>query len=609
MGIQDKNYLSLPPPSQNIPQNKKQEVQEETDVRQVLRNLNNLPLSRFDEKQLAERLLAKYKDPETIKSAIDNILKEDGRFSNINPEAFVVEQERFQHIKEHIDLMVQHPEQNFEETIKRVNNASKAIDPNLLIKNLDAERNPIIKLLVDYSEAKLLKEQEQMAKLQKNIAADLVGLVYRKPTSAESFKGADGQVLFLKQTHGHMEEGTFIPGYAISAELANKDEKVLELANQAFIAIHDNTNPEQSYEVILGRSGRTDMQSKIDDKSMLDMAARLESSSLKGLKAMRDLSSGKTYYEYQRADITMMDINIPKSAMTTVVSGMKRGKNYLQEKPLTPIESERKFVHDKRKAIDEEWQAGKQGVVYDKKRDRHYVERQVTRGSGTVSTVREYKPLVWNFVFSRSAESAANVKSARKDNIPNALYLFSQYQKQDPKVAEHFAHIEGRKNLAEALVKSLNNENIEWNHDQKIALEAMLVTLTGKDSKGNDYDNKFGSDTQFILLNHLADLTDTAITVECKSGNDRTATAMSIRCALKEFEKSTGSRYNPTVDQGDPDKFSKLFNKYAKEFGAPNVRASRGFDEQGRAVLKTRTSPTFTKFADREKMEKDFHLI
>lgn len=584
-------------------------LQKKLDAHPKLTELNNTANSRFNDEQLAKRLVAKYKDPEKINAAIDHIMENDTRFNNTRDAEFQVDHTRLNAIKKHVEELAG---PRSEKTEKKKPESRSSFERTGIISDED--------LKSEYTRA---RRKEKREKLQKSIASDLVGLINRKPTDASEFKDAKGVKHHMKQTPGHMKDGKFIPGHTISAELSNIDAKVMELPNQAVITFH-SSDPNQADEVILGRSGRSDMQNKVDDKSQLDILSRLESKTRKGLKEVKD-DNGNVLYEYQRSDVTMMDTNKFKSTGTTLLSGAKRTKKILQRKPVTPIESERKFVHDKRAAIKNQWA---EGTPDPNRGGRRYIERTFTTSDEQTYTVREYEPLVWNFVFSSSAKSDANVKAARQDNIPNALYLFSQLV-QEPGFDQfaNYAKIdtstkEGQQELAAALEHELRYNQESLKRDQMLALKAVLVTLTGSDEKGKNYDNKDGSDVQFILLNHLADLTGTAITVECKSGNDRTATAMALRCSLKEFERVFGRRYDPTQPdyispknrakgktRTDLDRMKTRFNRYALEFGAPNVRASRGMDEKGKAVLKTYTSPVFRKYGDIKRLKEDFNLI
>lgn len=500
--------------------------------------------SRYDPVALAKRLLEKYGNAHTIRTAIENLQKSDIRFTGTHP--YFQLDEKFQTLLEQL-----------------TGGSPEEISPE--------EISP-----------------EKMAKLQAEIATDLVGLVTRKELEADPIK--DGT--YLCQKSGHIENSTFQQdGKTISSLLQKSEKDVAEIANHAVIVLKDQHG--KSDEVVVSRSSRTDTTQKIRDKSRADIQLRLESQSKKGL-VKRD-----GYYEYQRVDTTFMDTNLFKSLATTFRSGVRNLKAAVTGQKLSPVENERKFIQNKRKAVEELWKGAKSD-----ERGR-YIEHTFINGE----KVREYEPLVTNFVFSGQANKSENIARARRENCKHAQLLFMrilQNRMPDSRCLQAKNSDELASYIREDIAR-VSDPNL------KSAFRAMLVHLTGKDEKGTNYDTTDGSDQQFLLFKLLADLAEVAFTVECKSGNDRSLTGVGLVCAAKEWEKSHGQQlYDPTQytskDQEYKD-FAFGFTSYVVAFGPQNLLAARGAGSDGKPDLKTGKSPVFNKYADSAVVDRTFNIL
>lgn len=513
--------------------------------------------SRYDPKLLAERLLQKYKDPQKLLAAINGLLADDIRFNRGN-EFFEIGPE-FNAV---IDVLQ-----------SKISEASEAIT------------------------CLTQKEYAAMQKLQKQVATELVGLCIRKEVEARPI--SDGT--YMCQVSGHVgSDGKFsADGKTISSLLQKEEKNVLEIANHAVISIKDQYG--DSDEVVLSRSARTDTAQKILDKSKADIQARLLSSSKNGL-AQVTKEDGTTYYEYQRVDVTLMDTNIMKSVATTMRSGARNLKGSLSRKKNSPVENERAFVRNKKRAVKEVWE-GKDAKV-DPLTSRRYIEHTFDH-----QVVREYEPQVVNFVFSGQAKKPENVARARQENIEPAIVLFktildksSMPEGLSRNCREAFAMTDARtrnEQLATHIKNSIGSSSLD--PTLKSVCRAMLVMLTGKDEQNRDYDNKDGSDQQFLLFNLLSEVAGAALSVECKSGNDRSLTAVSLACSAKEWKRAhEGQLYDPTQHSDDSHEFKAFrhgFNTYAIAFGPQNLLAARGPGKNGKPDLKTGKSPVFMKYA------------
>jgi hypothetical protein len=435
-----------------------------------------------------------------------------------------------------------------------------------------------------------------MQKLQKQVATELVGLCTREEVEAPVMN--DGT--YMCQASGHVDNnGRFTAdGKTISSLLQKEEKNVLEIANHAVITVKNQHNEPE--EVVLSRSARTDTAQKILDKSRADIQSRLQSRSQNGLTEKVN-PDGSLYYEYQRVDVTLMDSNILKSVATTMRSGVKNIKASLSRKKTSPIENERAFVRNKKQAVDEVWK-GKDAKI-DTATSRRYIEHIFGD-----KVVREYEPHVVNFVFSGQAKKPENVARARQENIGPAIVLFETILK-NAKLSEDIKqkYVEAFKNKNsnernKLLVKYIE-EDLKGlpSGSLKSAFRAMLVMLTGKDEAQKNYDNRDGSDQQFLLFNLLSEMAGTALSVECKSGNDRSLTAVSLVCSAKEWKRQHDNQlYDPTQHPKDSHEFKAFqhsFNSYAIAFGPQNLLAARGPGKNGKPDLKTGKSPVFMKYA------------
>lgn len=542
----------------------------------ALTKLDHEKNARFDPISLVDRLILKHKDPEKILAAVENLFLNDERFNNSNKELFEF--------------------------------SGKDKDAVLKLLKEAVERQPP-KETQKPKDQNVPEDPEKQRKLEKDIGFDLVGLVTRTPTKVKVNDHTD-----VVQTHGHVENNTFIPGRAVSANLGNTEQKLTEIPNQAVVATDK--------EVWVNRSARTNTKDKIFDKSTAGIEGMLKTTSHAGLKPALD-SDGKPVldpnqrpiYVTCRSDVTLMDLSPAKSLYTTVKSGATSMVHTMKSKRGIPVESERAFVQSKREMAHAHWKEnGKVGV-----NGRYYIDRQMkmkdTNGVEKEVCVREYEPLVFNFAFSAQAKIPANVKAAREDNIPGAISLLKDWAQlnQKPELLKYSQLLKSDPpskfeldQLKAFIQADINNGSLTKKED--LALRGLLITLTGKDIDGTDFDNVGHADEQFIFLCHLSDVAQSPISVECKSGNDRTATAVCLRCAQKEFEENHGRPYDPT-NRTDFNQFKDLFNKYMVELTPPNLRASRGLGEEGRPDVKSKTSPAARKYLDMDKIKDVLNVV
>jgi hypothetical protein len=127
-------------------------------------------------------------------------------------------------------------------------------------------------------------------------------------------------------------------------------------------------------------------------------------------------------------------------------------------------------------------------------------------------------------------------------------------------------------------------------------LSAAIIWLmeSGTIVKPQKYDRAEDPGKEFLFMQYGAELANIALGVECKSGKDRTATVLALKCAAEEFFMTKNRAYDPRcpADHQDHKDFQPLFRKYIIKFGVPI-----GYMTMGRKALKSATSPSFAYFS------------
>ena len=516
-------------------------------------------IDEYNPKGVAQFLVDRFKDPQQILAVMNKLMKNDERYNGANP-LFVLHKENVTKITDYLENLSA-------STLKPVKKDNDEYESERLV---DGERAD--------------SPSQKQAKFEATVASMLVGCCVVRNIVSLPFSGEGN----IQQIAGHVQrDGLFISGLASSEEPQKKME-VSHPANTAYILCGDK--------VLCSRSSRTDTPEKILEKSLMDISGRLGTQGKDGLVKASD----GEYYIYQRNDVTLMDTSRLKAIATSAVSAGKSFMSWIAGKGTKPIESERQFVADKRKAARELFAKSE----LEDKRGRYIEHKFHLNGKETV--VREYEPRIFNFVFSGQAKDPKNIENARIDNIVPTLDLFKKYiEKSDGDLKKYIPFLGEKKALQEILkfdLEPLNPKGIKDN-DLRMALRAVLVSMTGRDENGHNYDTMDDCDSQFLLIHHLADMAKSPISVECKSGNDRTATATALICAQNEYKAIYGKVFDP-VSSVNSMKFRILFTKYIEGFATPNLIASRGIGSDGRVEIKTGTSPVFLKNAITEQLPK-----
>lgn len=577
-------------------------------------------VERFNKNALVERWVDKYQDPVLVKKALSRVRAKDQRYQR-------------GHATEKMNA--------------ELGSVQTQLDEKISASESPRTRTASLGQRIFGRGAKLSEsaKEKKLAKIETQIKDDLVGLLERADVQV-SFTVRQEEELTLTQVQGRLTSDGELVSTTLSAEKQSKEAGVKELANLGFIKASDGS-------VVCTRSSRSETESRVQEKSAMDIHGRLtafeEAEADKSLANLRsdpnglhlkleemqeegkippglkyvglDPKTSQPKFEYQRVDVSFMDRSRLKAVGTTLKSIGK------------PPENERAFLNSKESSVENLFRDGN-------------LQRTV-EFLGVQCTVEEKKPIVLNHVFSAQANStfvtglggSTHVEVAAARNTQGTLQLLQPtLRRLSEKLVNEQASAEGERinvlrdsigacssaistidelqgrepftldqNECNALAKKLEDSALAFvsaqgGEEEKIAtvLNQMAILLRGeKPFGGGPVDDGFGSLLQFTTTVMLTDLAGAALSVECKSGNDRTATGVALSCAMKEFEEVTGRPYNPLhATKEEEGQFAQLFVKYIQDFGRPNVMASRGAEVDGDPVIKVKTSPVFLRIID-----------
>ena len=319
-------------------------------------------------------------------------------------------------------------------------------------------------------------------------------------------------------------------------------------------------------QLTIGRSGRSDSIEKLEELLIYNATQALSAN--KGNVA--GATGFNTQGEFQMVITSALDLNHLKMMVT-----------FVKEKVLSlKGENERKSIHKMNKSINTLFPKG-QDVI-------HKNVMVEVDGKKVIQNIAIKKPLLMNMVMSGQSGSAANIISARKlSHKTHNIFLQQMITAfSTPKNPESFTTEEtiARVRTLNVLQQHLpakekmnllaNNPEI-WSSlqtEQYLALEALSLMVSGKTLEGaNRLTGKNDSAHEFILHRALINLCGFAHTVQCKSGQDRTLTMLSLAIAYdanklvhkKEFFNSSAH-------------FVEHFTAAAHKFGKNVAMAARG---------------------------------
>jgi len=413
--------------------------------------------------------------------------------------------------------------------------------------------------------------QKKLHALEKPILQDLIGLIQR-PHDRVTLGSTP-----YEQGCGHVQVGEsgamkMVPDFTISSDAIKKDHKAFNQHMREYNANLASVTAEGS--VVTGRSARTDTAVKLEELLVFNAMESLRVSDGDPAKAVgiqAEPESGQL--QYSMALSTAMDLSFVKGVVTSILPGG---------------EDEREFIAKMEKSVEELF--GESSMI----------TRRVEIG-GQEKSIQIQRPLLINMTMSGQSGSKRNIQGHRSFNQASMERLGAKL------CAQLKAGTPAQQVVANGLEKILGGETAgrpelwkkpsfislqtELSPKEQLALKALELTMTG--SVG---DEKLEGDRdpgrEYLLVGHLLDVTNTAVTAQCKSGEDRTLTLVSLKVAQNAFERQTGRPYDPmsSSDNTDTVLMRELFTDAANALGENMVKIVRGFDS-GKAKWKSHNVP------------------
>lgn len=397
--------------------------------------------------------------------------------------------------------------------------------------------------------------------IKKRLTHDLVALINRP---VDVIDISDGESLHphaiaYRQQFGHVEQTrearlVVVDNTSISSDAMKYDQ---EAGNE--VLLHYNANLAGITRTVGGaetllmvRSARTDTPKKIEE--LLSFGAAKCHGLGQGLHPTDDPAIG----EYRGAIVSALDLGMMKT-MGTRLHG----------------EVEKDMLTAQRRAVDTLFE-GKESI-----------ERVLADGT----RVRLRRPLLLELPFSGQA-GPSTIALARAYNAAAAHALF-----QDLSVVWQATGSAGAKELAanmrqcttpksrvNLLTQLLPDVPPVLNPKESLAIEALKITLTGRDFARNHLSAPTDPMIDLVLLRHAFEQTGVIVHGQCKSGEDRTLTIASVLLMADMYEQKHNRACDPREFDDDLGKLSHakyLFTRAANTMGYHPIMHVRG--ENGKA--------------------------
>ena len=402
------------------------------------------------------------------------------------------------------------------------------------------------------------------SKLCNRLTQDLVGLL-KRPIDQLSI----GERHYVQRC-GHLNtelsgQMELTQDLTLSSDAIKRDYK---RGNEHMLFFNANlASIESSNRVLCTRSARTDTPRKLEE-----LLAFNALTSLKAANGDITLANGFQHdseigeYEFQLALTTAMDLSLLKSLATRVAP---KGEN------------ERKLIEHI------------EGAVSDLFGDNQRITRSLNV-DGRAVDIHFARPLLLNTTISGQSSLAHNIEGHRQFNRPAIMELvkilcIEWIQKDDPR--QLLAH-----ELTQGLIQGktgLSNRNfwrqpvvMEARHNlsskERLVLDFLQLAFSGQDANDNSLLSATDPGVEFILLTYLLDSTNVALSVQCKSGEDRTLTLASLKFAATAFEEESLHSFDPLLppDHEDVKRFRVLFTDAANHFGKNMIKLVRGYNSR-----------------------------
>jgi hypothetical protein len=393
---------------------------------------------------------------------------------------------------------------------------------------------------------------------------EMAAMYLRKRVTKKKYTQNKNLILYT-QTHGHINnEGRLIPHQTLSSELQKRDYSAYRSfnSNLAKITLQQDDGKEN---LLLIRSGRSDNPSRL----------------LKLLQ-FNFLSS---WYSDNKPGITMTDKDGPIFQLSLFTAQDPHPlRNLIKGFKKTVPMDERTSIIMIKKSIDEIWP---HGTIRD---------IQVQLYDGSTMTFLAEKPLLKNFILSKTALDPQNIIDSRKWSEETTLREFDLLRKTDvamnsPKFSKFFENFsltllpDQPPNKGEVItflqkIKEPLSSKISTDHSLEVklymALESIAISLTNHNIEGEEFLSEISPGLELYYHYYLSELINTSISVQCKAGCDRALIMTSMRLAQVQLEQAYETIYDLPKDEGVLQEFEDEFISFCGKFGPSILEVCRG---------------------------------
>ncbi len=454
-------------------------------------------------------------------------------------------------------------------------------------------------------------------KLQRKVAMQLVGLVNRNDVTVKSTSGYEitqrtGHAETVFDTEGNPYTSLSSQQTAASAEIPKHERDARTVANTSILTGSDDS-------VVCTRSGKTQKPHLQEQRSQFDIVARAEATTSKRLKKMKDgecvnglaceIHGKKRIFVYQPMLFSMMDSAQLKAVGTSLQGFAKR---VVKRSTKPPIENERVFLQKMKKANVDRFSVGQPGV---NKGTPPFRTHNIVLGDGEQFEVHELPAIIQNHVYSSQANSAENRKAAKKANIDGQMKMLDRLLLKHPSLFQKQEYEDLKNNLDDpesitVIMKQVLGR-VEGPKDSGLhmVIQAFHANLAGiplprKASKNllevqkAMYDRSDSAADFAHWAAIQADYLGLSFSPQCKSGNDRTASAVATAAARKIYKQAHGGKeYNPeSCTASKREEYARYYSDALREFGFSNTEASRGPVKGDRSSIKIAKSRAAHKY-------------
>ena len=396
-------------------------------------------------------------------------------------------------------------------------------------------------------------------KLCAKLTQDLVGLV-KRPVNEVVVGGTS-----FTQRCGHIDAGplgldTVINDVTLSSVAIKKDHKPGNEFMHRFNA--SLARVQAGGLAVCGRSARSDTPQKLEELLKFNALSALEA-------AQGDLSQATGFH----LDETTGEYRF----QLTLISAMDRSTLKGWFSVLTGGEDERKFI------------ANIEGSIENLFGESQQLTRVLSLGGAPVKVCFE-RPALVNLTLSGQSRLEANIARHRSCNRPTLDRLLGELcatwgqSEGGEKILARFFE-EGLESGTLSSEQFWRQTPVETARRRVGDREALVVNLiqhiyTGSTYGGDELLGDSDPGVEFVLLSYLLKETNQALTVQCKSGQDRTLTLVGLQVAATAFEQERGYAFNPLLPADAPDvvRFRELFTDAVNTFGEPMIKTVRGYN-------------------------------